>query len=173
MLRVKSNRTVCIFLYPFLSDAIVTESSDEEAEYGKLSSTRPADDKMPSTRPLDTEKTPSIRPLNAEKMPSITEGRITRAKARELAREVKAMINEEVRGGDAARDFYNIFQATEEGKGCAPFLFPSAKNLIKNVKSFVSFGFEKKSPPLIPRRNPITTASLASPEIFYPLVSHP
>ncbi|CAN8307213.1 unnamed protein product [Cochlearia groenlandica] len=100
----------------FLNDAIVTELSDEEAEYSKLSSTRLSDDKMPSTRPLNTEKTPSIRPPNAEKMPSITEGRFTQAKARELAREVKTVINEEVRGGDAAPDFYNIFQATEEGK---------------------------------------------------------
>ncbi|CAN8323811.1 unnamed protein product [Cochlearia groenlandica] len=68
-------------------------------------------------------------------MSSITEGRITRAKARELAGEIKTMLNKEAPGGAAAQDVCNLFQATEEGK-----------ILIKNLKSFVSFGFEKKSP---------------------------
>ncbi|CAN8289068.1 unnamed protein product [Cochlearia groenlandica] len=38
---------------------------------------------MPSTRPLDIEKTSITRPPNAKKMPSIPEGKITRAKAKE------------------------------------------------------------------------------------------
>ncbi|CAN8243120.1 unnamed protein product [Cochlearia groenlandica] len=99
-------------------DAIVTESSDEEAAIDTLPGARPLDHPTPTTRPLGTENMPSNRPTNTEKIPSVTEGRITRAKAKELAREVKAMLKEEAPRGTATQDVYNLFQATKEGEFC-------------------------------------------------------
>ncbi|CAN8288968.1 unnamed protein product [Cochlearia groenlandica] len=49
-------------------------------------------------------------------MTSIPKGIIERAKSKELARGIKAMLNEEAPGGAAAQDIYNLFQASEEGK---------------------------------------------------------
>ncbi|CAN8242595.1 unnamed protein product [Cochlearia groenlandica] len=83
----------------------MTESSDEEVE----------DDKMPSARAPDIVKMSSARAPGGEKMSSIPEGRITRVQAKELARGIKAMLNEEAPGGATAQDVYNLFQVSEEG----------------------------------------------------------
>ncbi|CAN8242797.1 unnamed protein product [Cochlearia groenlandica] len=103
-----------------LDDAIVTESSDEETADEPMPSTRSPEQKLPGTRPLDTEELSSTRPpdtetlpstrtSNAEEMPNIREGVITRSRAKELARKAHTMIKEEKFGEADTRSYFNIF----------------------------------------------------------------